>query len=181
MMRGETPLHLASYMGHLLIVEQLIDRGANINCRNEYNETPLFYATRRNMPALVRLLLQRNADADLVDDNDEKAIEHTEDERTLAMFAMTSPPDGDIAVAKLSHQSIQNIYSFLKAKDIGRASCVCGKWHRASESDEVWARVGKRRWELALQGSLGFGATAAASFRPRSKPPKHSSSKNLRK
>ena len=178
---GETPLHLASYMGHLLIVEQLIDRGANINGRNEYNETPLFYAARRKMPALVRLLLQRHADPDLVDDNDEKAIDHAEDERTLEMFAVTTPQDGDSAASSMSHQCIQNIYSFLKAKEIGRASCVCGKWHRASESDEVWARVGKRRWELALQGSLGFGTTATASFRPKMKPPRHNSSKNLKK
>jgi len=37
---GETALHLASYSGHLLIVEQLIDNG----------ETPLFYAARKSMP-----------------------------------------------------------------------------------------------------------------------------------
>ena len=187
---GETPLHLATYMGHLLIVEQLIDRGANINGRNEYDETPLFYATRRKMPALVRLLLQRNANPDLVDINDEKAIEHTEDPRTLSMFAVTTPHEGETSVSKMSHQAIQNIYSFLSGKEIGRASCVCGKWHRASESDEVWARVGCRRWELALQGSLGFGTTAASSFRPKkakakAKPPKHDSDsgnlKNVKK
>lgn len=186
---GETPLHLAAYMGHLLIVEQLIDRGANINGRNEYNETPLFYATRRKMPALVRLLLQRNANADLLDINDEKAIDHTEDPRTLSMFAATTPYEGDTAISKISHHAIQIIYSFLGARDIGRASCVSGKWHRASESDEVWARVGNRRWELALQGSLGFGATVSSSFRPKkakAKPPKHGtknsdSSRNLKK
>mmetsp|Transcript_7290 Transcript_7290/g.12240 ORF Transcript_7290/g.12240 Transcript_7290/m.12240 type:complete len:340 (-) Transcript_7290:251-1270(-) len=179
---GETPLHLAAYMGHLLIVEQLLDCGANINSCNEYDETPLFYAARRNMPVLVRLLLQRNANADLVDVNDEKAIEHTEDPRTLSMFAETIPQDGDSAVSKMSHIAIQNIYSFLKAKEIGSASCVCGKWHRASESDEVWAKVGLRRWELALQGSLGFGATASSSFRPKlSRPPKPGSSRNLKK
>ena len=135
------------------------------------------------MPALVRLLLQRHANADLVDVNDEKAMEHTEDPRTLSMFAVTPAPEGHTctAVSRISHQAIQNIYSFLSAKDIGRASCLCGKWHRASESDEVWARVGNRRWELSLQGSLGFGSTAASLFRPKAKPPKHSSSKNLKK
>jgi hypothetical protein len=179
---GETPLHLAAYMGHLLIVEQLIDCGANINGRNEYDETPLFYAARRNMPALVRILLLRNANADLVDVNDEKAIDHTEDSRTLSMFAATTPPEGDSAVSKISHSVIHNIYSYLKPKEIGRASCICGKWHRASEYDEVWARVGLRRWELALQGSLGFGATASSTFRPKlTRPPKQGSSKNLKK
>jgi ankyrin repeat protein len=38
-----------------------------IDARNEYGESALFYAARRNMPALVRLLLQRGCDIDLID------------------------------------------------------------------------------------------------------------------
>ena len=46
---GETALHLAAYSGKLLITEQLIDKGANIDAVNNDNETPLFYAARCKM------------------------------------------------------------------------------------------------------------------------------------
>lgn len=37
------------------------------DARNDYGESALFYAARRNMPALVRLLLQRGCDIDMTD------------------------------------------------------------------------------------------------------------------
>ena len=169
---GETALHLASYAGHLLIVEQLVDCGAHLNVQNAYGETSLFYAAMRTMPALVRLLLQRGADATVRDQSGDTAEDRTEDVRTLSMFTSStvlSTMESAPVSMKLSHSAIQHIYSYLEAKHIGRCSCVCGKWHRASEAEEVWLRLGSRRWEFALQGSLGFAPIAAASFRPKGK------------
>lgn len=164
---GETPLHLATYMGHLLIVEQLLDCGANINARNCYGETALFYASRKGYPALVRLLLQRGANASIIDSNDEVALDHAFDRRTAESFdiAGRSASSGS-AVQRISHSALQRIYSFLTTKEIGRSACVCGKWHRASESEEVWAASKLRRWEYALQASLGFDIAPMAQFRP---------------
>jgi ankyrin repeat protein len=178
---GETPLHLACYVGHLLIVEQLLDCGANINSRNRYGETPLFYATRRRMPLLVRLLLQRGADRGIQDDSGDVAADHTDDAKTLSMF---SDRPGELAVpsrpqaAHLPHVILQRVYSYLLPREIGRCACVSGKWHRASENDELWAKFGKRRWEFALQASLGFAPTPSASFRPSSS--KHSLARSER-
>lgn len=169
---GETPLHLACYVGHLLIVEQLLDCGANIDVQNKYGETPLFYATRRRMPLLVRLLLQRGADPAIQDDSGDVASDHTDDPKTLSAFSTSvvyhspSSQSPTSLVYQLSHTLLQHIYSFLLPKEIGRCACVSGKWHRASENDELWAKFGKRRWEFALQASLGFPPIAAASFRP---------------
>mmetsp|Transcript_8486 Transcript_8486/g.12660 ORF Transcript_8486/g.12660 Transcript_8486/m.12660 type:complete len:328 (+) Transcript_8486:229-1212(+) len=178
---GETALHLAAYMGHLIIVEQLIDCGADIDAQNKYGETALFYAAMKGMPALVRLLLQRGADPDITDTEGDKAIDRAEDPRTLAMFGSSIPvvssTESAPASMRITHVIIQNIYSYLRAKDIGRAACVAGKWHRASESSEVWVRLGNRRWEYALQGSLGFAPMATASFRPKSKIRKGKKSK----
>ena len=42
--------------------EHLCPQDANMNAKNEYDETPLFYAARRGQAAVVRLLLQRGAD-----------------------------------------------------------------------------------------------------------------------
>lgn len=173
---GETPLHLAAYCGHLLIVEQLLDCGANINAQNRYGETPLFYATRRRMPLLVRLLLHRGADADIRDDSGDLAIDHTDDPKTLSIFNSTltnslvnNVDNMNSSIVRISHTMLQHIYSYLLPHEIARCACVSGKWHRASESEEIWERFGKRRWEFALQASLGFPPMAAASFRPSSK------------
>lgn len=55
----ETPLHLAAYHGHLLLVDLLLDYNADIDAVNKDGETCLFYAVRRKMPAVIRLLIQR--------------------------------------------------------------------------------------------------------------------------
>jgi hypothetical protein len=172
---GETALHLAAYAGNLLIVEQLLDCGADIDAKNDYGETALFYAARRSMPAVVRLLLQRGASTAIQDNGGEVAVDHALDERTISMFASIVPVTSGKSITRISLQIIQNIFTYLVVKDIGRAACVCGKWHRASESEEVWNRLGKRRWEFALQGYLGFTPAVTASFRPKSKTKKKTS------
>lgn len=171
---GETPLHLAVYSGNLLIVEQLLDRGADIDATNNYNETPLFYAARRSYPALVRLLLMRGADIDAIDQDGETAQDHikTNDQHTLKAFQIKSNIETNynknsfLPLSELFH-----VCSYLTSKELCRISCVSGKCHRVSESEVLWNKLGVRRWELALQSSLGFSMTPASSFRMR-KPSK---------
>ena len=184
---GESPLHLAAYCGHLLIVEQLLDCGANINLQNKYGETPLFYAVRRRMPLLVRLLLHRGADYTIRDDSGDLAIDHTNDTKIIGIFqnfttsnqsltnsttiSTTNSIDNNLnsPIIRITYTILQHIYLYLLPHEIARCACVNWKWHRASESEEIWERFGKRRWEFALQASLGFPPMAAASFRPSSK------------
>ena len=172
---GETPMHLAVYNGHLLIVEQLIDSGADINAVNNYNETPLIYAAQKSMPAMVRMLLSRGANAEFEDRYGDKAIDNASDARTSAMFnfVVIEPP------GTLQYNQLLQIFSFLTAKELGRCSMVCGKWHRVSQNEILWSNLGVRRWEFALQSSLGFGPTATASFRPKMTSKKKNSSKSF--
>ena len=64
---GDTALHMAAYSGNLLIAEQLIDCGADVDAVNNYNETPLMYAARKSRSSMIRLLLQRGADRNISD------------------------------------------------------------------------------------------------------------------
>ncbi|KAJ1413586.1 ankyrin repeat-containing domain protein, partial [Ochromonadaceae sp. CCMP2298] len=154
---GETPLHLAVYAGNILSVDQLLDFGADIDAANVDGESPLFYAARRNQPAIIRLLLQRGANAGCRDKYDDSAVEHaTEPSAVRAFEAVGGTP--------LHYPQLLHIFSYLKVTDVLRCACVCSKWHRVSEFEEIWTRLGVRRWELALQSSLGFAPSATSSF-----------------
>ena len=63
---GWTPLHYASYRGHLSIVKELIDKslggGVNVNAVNDLGFSPLFYACQMGHIEICELLLQKGAD-----------------------------------------------------------------------------------------------------------------------
>ena len=173
----ETALHLACYSGHLLVVEQLIDNGADIEARNSYGETPLFYAARRSMPAVARLLIQRGADMNANDQFDEKPIDHAIDPRTK--LVLNTIHNIEIPNA-FSYETLVKIFHYLDVKDIGRAACVAGKWHRVSETPIIWNSLGIRKWECALNSSLGFGMAPASLYKPKPMVPKpKSKDKNM--
>jgi hypothetical protein len=161
---GETPLHLAVYAGNILIVDQLLDFGADVNARNKEGETCLFYAARKGQPAIIRLLLQRGADAAAHDDLGETAAEQAANANTAKAFQTQCAPESAGHAPSLQYSDLLRILSFLNVNDTLRCACVCSKWHRVTSYEEVWQRLGVRKWELALQNSLGFAPTATMSF-----------------
>ena len=56
------------------------------------------------------------------------------------------------------------VFKFLELKDICKASSVAGKWNRVLENNEIWKQLGIRRWECALQSSLGFSIAPSLNF-----------------
>ena len=176
---GETPLHLAVYAGNILTVDQLLDFGANINAINNEGETCLFYAARKAQPAIIRLLLQHGADADIVDKYDERAVDQAADASTIRAFqghVVTT----DTSTHSLHYNDLLKVFSYLNVTDTLRCACVCSKWHRVTAYEEIWQRLGVRRWELALQSSLGFAPSATMSFyRPARKSSKELSAKEV--
>ncbi len=180
----ETPLHLAVYSGQILTVDQLLDYGASINAINEDGETCLFYAARKSYPAIIRLLIQRGIDITIKDHYGDTAIDQAtnplvikaiESGNTLtssSSSSKSSPYSNSSERDKLTYDDILRIFHYLEINDILRCACVCSKWHRVSEHSSIWKSRGVRKWELALQNSLGFGMTRASSFL---KPPRRSS------
>jgi ankyrin repeat protein len=55
-LRGETPLHLAAYYGHVAVAELLINHGAEPRMGNKDRKTPLELARREGHRDIVRLL-----------------------------------------------------------------------------------------------------------------------------
>ena len=158
---GESPLHLACYAGQLLIVDMLLDKGAEVDAMNAYLETPLFYAAKRGMPAVTRLLLQRGADPSLENQFGDRAADVAKDERTRIELNYRHVPQQN---EYLSFDVLLLVFTYLTPREVCRSACVSGKWHRVAESEDIWSRLAVRRWEMALQSSLGFSVTPSASF-----------------
>lgn len=62
--KGDTPLLLSVYRGHLEAAEFLISQGADINAQNNHGDTPLHLASWKDYKPLVEMLLSVNADTD---------------------------------------------------------------------------------------------------------------------
>ncbi|XP_074755176.1 oxysterol-binding protein-related protein 1 isoform X3 [Athene noctua] len=76
---GWTPLHLACYFGHAVVVEGLLKAGADVNVLNDMGDTPLHRAAFTGRKEVVMLLLQYNADTSIVNGSGETAKEVTHD------------------------------------------------------------------------------------------------------
>ncbi|TMW58398.1 hypothetical protein Poli38472_009957 [Pythium oligandrum] len=64
---GNTPLHLAAAYESLEVTIALIDAGADVNARNDYEATPLHLAAPNGYDTIVQLLIQHGADVNAVD------------------------------------------------------------------------------------------------------------------
>jgi hypothetical protein len=61
-MRRADSLHSASVDGRVDVVRRLLDRGADVNERDEYLQTPLIVASRHGKLAIARTLIKYGAD-----------------------------------------------------------------------------------------------------------------------
>ena len=67
---GRTALHIACDNGEHISASKLIDAGADINARDIYGFTPLMIAVLDNDPKVVKLLIERGVDQNIVRNRD---------------------------------------------------------------------------------------------------------------
>ncbi len=77
---GSTPLHCATWKGHLKIAALLLDAGADVNSQNHndhWGTTPLHAAAHANQAAIAQLLLERGAALNAPDLQGKTPLQHT--------------------------------------------------------------------------------------------------------
>ena len=62
---GDTPLYIASFNGHLEIVEFLLRKGAKVDLGNKDGETPLYIASQEGHLKVIELLLRNGANPNI--------------------------------------------------------------------------------------------------------------------
>lgn len=71
-----TPLHLAAYKGHSAVIAFLLEKGVDVDCLNNYKQTPLVFSVSHGRVRDVRLLLRNNADVNFRDLSNDTLLHH---------------------------------------------------------------------------------------------------------
>lgn len=108
---GSTPLHCATWKGHLETVAFLLTAGANVNAQNSndhWGTTPLHAAAHANQAAIAKLLIEHGADLNAKDLNGKTPMHHTSFHKAkavakllekLLVVTVEDPEDGGLGVA----------------------------------------------------------------------------------
>src|SRR5262245_12398343 len=78
---GSTPLHCATWKGHLAVVELLLTLGADVNAHNNndhWGTTPLHAAAHANQRAIAEMLIAHGADIHAKNLNSRTPLDETE-------------------------------------------------------------------------------------------------------
>uniref|UniRef100_A0A3Q3XFH8 Oxysterol-binding protein n=1 Tax=Mola mola TaxID=94237 RepID=A0A3Q3XFH8_MOLML len=83
---GWTPLHLACYLGHKDIVEELLKAGADANLQNDMGDTPLHKAAYAGRKEIVLSLLRYDARSSIINGRAQIPKAVTEDDEIITML-----------------------------------------------------------------------------------------------
>lgn len=108
---GYTPLHRAAYSNNVDIAKILIQYGANVNARTEFQWTPLHSAVKWSNTECAAFLLQHGADVNAISQGQQTALHIAATVSNCRETAMTLmlEPDCNIAALNNSEETAADI------------------------------------------------------------------------
>ena len=91
---GSTPLHCATWKGHVDVAEFLVQAGADVNAVNQnehWGTTPLHAAAHANQVKIAQLLLDNGANTKAKDIEDRTPMFHTTFHKAKAVAKLLQP------------------------------------------------------------------------------------------
>lgn len=125
---GYTPLHRAAYSNNVDIAKILIQYGANVNAKTEFEWTPLHSAVKWSNAECAALLLQHGADVNAISQGQQTPLHVAATVSNCRETAMTLmlEPNCDAAALNNSHETAADI-----AKRTGRTYPLFEMGHSA--------------------------------------------------
>lgn len=81
-----TPLHCASWKGHIGVIQHLLALNADINAQDSQKDTPLHWAARYGQLEVVQLLIERGADVNKRDEDGDAPYHYAAANGNLEIF-----------------------------------------------------------------------------------------------
>lgn len=108
---GYTPLHRAAYSNHVDVAKILVQYGANVNARTEYEWTPLHSAVKWSNAETAAFLLQHGADVNALSQGKQTPLHIASTVSNCRETAMTLmlEPDCDTAALNNSDETAAEI------------------------------------------------------------------------
>jgi hypothetical protein len=167
----ETPLFYAMRKNNPAMVRLLIRRGADRTITDNYGETAADHAMDHSIVqhmeetlSIMKLQQQQQTSQHLRCNNNNN---HNNVLSTLTI-STTHRNNHNHNHNTIITDILYHIFSYLTIHELMIVANVSSKWQLISEQESLWKALGIRKWEVALQHTLGFSMTpTAAIFRPR--------------
>ena len=79
--KGFRPLHVAASRGSLEITSQLVEAGADLNVRNDFQQTPLIRAARAGQLQMMEYFIKQGADRTAKDEDERDYLQVLKEEQ----------------------------------------------------------------------------------------------------
>ena len=118
---GTRPLHTAAFSNSSDAINLLLDRGAELEARNQYGRTPLFWAVLNNSADAVNLMIKRGADIKARDEDGDTPLHHAAWHNSPDAIKILLDRNSDIEALNHMSQTALDCAIKVKAREAAKA------------------------------------------------------------